>query len=54
MKKQARAITPALLSLLMKYVRNLSLVERRLTPDLYTLVVASQQFVGDQFALHVL
>src|SRR6185503_19098826 len=38
----------------MKYVRNLSLVERRLTPDLYTLVVASQQFVGDQFALHVL
>ena len=54
LKKQARPITPQLLSLLLKYIRNLSLVERRLTPDLYTLVVAAQQFVGDQFALHVL
>jgi hypothetical protein len=53
LKSQARAITPQLLSLLLKYVRNLSLVERRLTPDLYTLVVGAQQFAGDPFALHV-
>lgn len=53
LKKQARPITPKLLALLMKYIRNLSLVERRLTPDLYTLVVSSQQVAGDQYALHV-
>jgi hypothetical protein len=53
LKKQARPITPQLLSLLLKYVRNLSLVERRLAPDLYTLVSGSQQFAGDPFALHV-
>src|SRR5258706_578527 len=53
LKKQARPITPQLLSLLLKYVRNLSLVERRLTPDLYTLAVGAQQFAGDPFALHV-
>jgi hypothetical protein len=53
LKKQARPITPQLLSLYLKYVRNLSLVESRLTPDLYTLVVAAQQFAGDQFALHI-
>jgi hypothetical protein len=54
MKNQARPITPQLFSLLLKYVRNLSLVERRLTPDLYTLAIGSQQFAGDQFALHVM
>jgi hypothetical protein len=53
LKKQARPITPQLFSLLLKYLRNLSLVERRLTPDLYTLAVGSQQFAGDAFALHV-
>src|SRR3954451_10245671 len=53
LKKQARPITPQLLSLLLKYVRNLSLVERRLTPDLYTLALGAQQFAGDAFALHV-
>lgn len=53
LKKQARPITPQLLSLLLKYVRNLSLIERRLAPDLYTLVCGSQQFAGDPFALHV-
>jgi len=53
LKKQARPITPQLLSLYLRYVRNLALVERRLTPDLYTLVVAAQQFAGDAFAVHV-
>ncbi len=39
LKKQARPITPQLLSLLLKYVR--------------TLAVGAQQFAGDPFALHV-
>jgi hypothetical protein len=34
-------------------VRNLSLFEKRFTPDLYTLVIAAKQTAGDQFALHV-
>ena len=52
-KKRARPITPQLLKVLLKYARNLSLMERRFTPDLYTLVTASQQIAGDQFAIHV-
>ena len=44
-------ITPQLLSIYFRYVRNLSLIERRLTPDLYTLVVAAKQTAGDDFAL---
>ncbi|GIW95927.1 MAG: hypothetical protein KatS3mg110_3968 [Pirellulaceae bacterium] len=50
---RARRITPHLLSLMLKYIRNLSLIEKRFTPDLYTLVVAAQQVAGDSFALHV-
>ncbi|MCA9118228.1 MAG: hypothetical protein KDA79_24320, partial [Planctomycetaceae bacterium] len=50
---RARKITPKLLSVWFQYVRNLSLIERRLTPDLYTLVVAAQQILGDQYAVHL-
>ena len=50
---RARPITPQLLKVCLKYVRNLSLIERRFTPDLYSLVVAAQQIAGDQFAIHV-
>ncbi|MCA9042346.1 MAG: hypothetical protein KDA65_18480 [Planctomycetaceae bacterium] len=53
-KKHARKITPKHLKTYLQYVRNLSLVERRLTPDLYTLIVAAQQMFGDQFALQLL
>jgi len=49
----ARRVTPQLLSAYFRYVRNLSLVERRLTPDLYTLIVAAKQTAGDDFALAV-
>lgn len=52
-RTRARRITPHLLSTCLKYVRNLSLMERRFTPDLYTLVVAASQTAGDQFAIHV-
>ena len=51
--KVAQRITPQLLSVYFRYVRNLSLIERRLTPDLYSLVVAAQQTAGDDFALAV-
>ncbi|MEO2014185.1 MAG: hypothetical protein ABGZ53_07405 [Fuerstiella sp.] len=52
-KRRCRPITPQLLKVLLKYIRNLSLMERRFTPDLYTLVTASQQIAGDQFAIHL-
>jgi hypothetical protein len=47
----AQRITPQLLSIYFRYVRNLSLIGRRLTPDLYSLVVAAQQTAGDEFAI---
>ncbi len=49
--KRARPVTPKLLSTYFRYVRNLALVERRLTPDLYMLVIAAQQIFGDRFAI---
>jgi hypothetical protein len=51
--KAAERITPQLLSVYLRYVRNLSLLDRRLTPDLYTLIVAAKQTGGDDFALAV-
>lgn len=53
LRQQARDITPHLLATYFRYVRNLCLIERRMTPDLYTLVIAAQQIAGDQFALHL-
>ena len=49
--KIAQRITPQLLSVYFRYLRNLSLIEGRLTPDFYTLIVAAQQTAGDDFAL---
>ena len=50
--KRARKITPKLLRVFLRYVRNLTLMERRwLSPTLYTLIVAAQQIAGDQFAI---
>ena len=51
--RRARPITPQLLSALLKYTRNLSLMERRFTPDLYTLITAARQIAGDQYAIHL-
>jgi hypothetical protein len=51
LKNRGRRLTPQLFAQYLKYVRNLSLIERRMTPDLYTLVTAAQQFAGDQFAI---
>jgi hypothetical protein len=47
----AARITPQILSVFFRYLRNLSLVDRRLTPDLYTLITAAKQTAGDDFAL---
>lgn len=44
-------LTPQILSLLLRYVRNLTLLDRRLTPDLYNLALGAKQVVGDDFAL---
>ena len=49
----AQRVTPQLLSILFRYIRNLCLLSRRLTPDLYTLILAAQQTGGDDFALAV-
>jgi hypothetical protein len=53
LKGRARNISTLLLAQCLQYVRNLSLIERRLTPDLYSLVVSSKQIAGDQYALQV-
>lgn len=47
-------ITPQLLQMYLRYVRNLALLERRLTPDLYTLALAAKQFAGDDFSVTLL
>lgn len=49
----AERITPALLATLFRYVRNLALIDRRLTPDLFALVTAAKQTAGDDLALTV-
>ncbi len=49
----AQRITPQLLAIYFRYIRNLALIERRLTPDLYGLVVAGKQTTGDEFALAI-
>jgi hypothetical protein len=51
--KRARKISPKLMQSYFQYVRNLSLIEHRLTPDLYSLIIAAQQIAGDQFAISV-
>lgn len=50
---RSRKITPLLLSQCLKYMRNLSLMDRRLTPDLYTIATAVRGVVGDQYTIHV-
>lgn len=52
--KGGRKITPLLLRQCLQYIRNLTLLDRRLTPDLFTIVTAAKQIGGDTFAYHVL
>lgn len=50
---RARRTPPLLLGQCLKYIRNLSLIQRRMTPDLASIVVAAKQILGDQYAIHV-
>ena len=52
--KESNWVTPQLLQRYFQYVRNLTLLEHRLKPDLYTLVLAAKQMAGDEFALKLL
>ncbi len=47
-------VTPHMLQRYLQYVRNLALLDHRLTPDLYTLVSAAKQMAGDDFAITLL
>ena len=47
-------VTPHLLQRYLQYVRNLALMEHRLTPDLYSLILAAKQMAGDEFAITLL
>ncbi len=53
-RHRAKKITPHLLKLALKYIRNLTLLDRRITPELVTVVTAAKQIVGDGYALEVL
>ena len=52
--KRARRVTPLLLRQCLKYIRNLTLMDKRLTPDLVTITTAAQQILGDQYAIHLI
>jgi len=49
-----RKISPLALRTILKYARNLTLMDRRLTPELSTLITASKQVLGDAYAHRVL
>lgn len=52
--KRARKIPPLMLSQCLKYIRNQTLLEHRMTPDMYTMAIAAQQILGDQYAIHLI
>lgn len=52
--KSARKVTPLLLRQCLQYIRNMTLMERRLSPDLFTIIRAVQQVAGDTYAFYVL
>jgi hypothetical protein len=52
--QESNWVTLQLLQRYFQYVRNLTLLEHRLKPDLYTLVLAAKQMAGDEFALKLL
>ena len=54
LKGRARKLTPQILSQCLKYIRNLTLVDRRFSPELTTVITAAKQIAGDGYAMHVL
>lgn len=53
-KGRARRITPKLLDQMLRYARNLTLMDRCFTPQLPTIVTAAKQVAGDGYAIAVL
>ena len=53
-QSRAKKVTPFLLRQMLKYIRNLTLLDHRFTPELTTIVNAAKQIIGDGFALEVL
>jgi hypothetical protein len=51
---RARKIAPSLMSRMLKYIRNLTLIGHRLSPQLSDIVVAAKQVAGDGYARIVL
>ena len=49
--EQAASLTPQRLRVLLQYVRNRTLLDRRMTPQLYDLALAAKQVIGDDYAL---
>ena len=47
-------LTPQTLSLMLKYIRNLTLMDSRMSPDLYNIALAAKQVGGDDFAATVI
>ncbi|MFN6398572.1 MAG: hypothetical protein ACK449_01520 [Planctomycetota bacterium] len=50
---RARQIPPLLISQCLKYVRNQTLLDRRMTPSFYTLAKSAQQMMGDAYTTHL-
>lgn len=50
---RARQIPPLLISQCLKYVRNQTLLDRRMTPSFYTLAKSAQQVMGDTYTMHL-
>ena len=46
-------LTSQTFQIYLQYVRNLTIMEDRLTPDLYTLITTAKQIGGDPFAIAV-
>ena len=53
-QNRARKITPSLMARMLKYIRNLTLIGHRLSPQLADIVTAAQQVAGDGYARIVL
>ncbi len=53
-RNRARKITPRSLAVCLKYIRNLTLIDHGLSPQLVTIVTAAKQVIGDGYALSVL
>ena len=54
LRDRARKISPLMLNQCIHYTRNLTLLDRRLSPDFYSIITACKQIIGDQYAIHVI